>query len=190
MSGGVATALEQVLDGQAGGQVLEQAGLFDDFDATEVGALDAPSPLTKALTPPKRGPGRRPGSKNRRTEAVVGWLLSQHRHPLSVMMEAYGMTPAELAKQIGIAAPSDDQLLDLLKLQLRMAEAVAPYVAQRLPQAVVAEGGSLLQVNIGGVNLGGGVSSPARAGSAENPAAIEGQVLAVRLPVKSDDPAG
>lgn len=189
MSGGVRAALDQAVEGQAGMDEIVQAGLFEELEPCEVGNLDAPSPLVAALPSVRRKAGRPKGSKNRRTEAVTAYLLTQHRHPLQVMMEAYSMSPAEFAQAIGITEPDGDTLLDIVKLQLRMAEAVAPYVAQKLPQAVQVEGGAALTLNFGGVNLfGSGVSSPARGEAPEFPA---GDGMAVRLGQvgrqKSDD---
>lgn len=179
MSGGVRAALDQAVEGEAGMGEIVQAGLFEELEPCETGALDAPSPLSAALPSAGRRPGRPKGSKNRRTEAVTAWLLQQHRHPLAVMMEAYSMAPVDFAKSIGIAQPDADTLLDIVKLQLRMAEAVAPYVAQKLPQAVQVEGGAALTLNFGGVHLGaGGVSSPARG---EAPEISVGAGMAVRL---------
>lgn len=191
MSGGVGAALEQAMEGEASMGDVVQAGLFEELEPCEVGNLDAPSPLVAALPAGRRKVGRPKGSKNRRTEAVTAWLLTQHRHPLSVMMEAYSMSPADFAMAIGITEPDGDTLLDIVKLQLRMAEAVAPYVAQKLPQAVQLEGGASLTLSFGGVALGaGGVSDPARAGSPEFPA---GPGMGVRLGQvgrqKSDDDA-
>ncbi|MBB5770134.1 hypothetical protein HNP47_000103 [Brevundimonas vesicularis] len=190
MSGGVSAALDQAVQGEADMAEVVQAGLFEELEPCETGNLTAPSPLAAAL-PSARKPGRPKGSKNRRTEAVTAWLLTQHRHPLSVMMEAYSMSPADFAKAIGIAQPDSDTLLDIVKLQLRMAEAVAPYVAQKLPQAVQVEGGAALTLNFGGVTLNGpqtGVSSPARG---EAPEISVGGGMAVRLGQvgreKSDD---
>lgn len=199
MTGGVTTALAQVAGDLPDGDLAVQALLFEP---EEVGALDAASPLSGAIEPRKRAAGRPPGSRNRRTEAVAGWLLSQGRHPVLVMMEAYSMTPAELAAKIGLrrtvkvtkakdgteieietAHYSNDTLLEVLKLQLRMAEAVAPYVAQKLPTAVSVEGAAALVVQFQGVSL------PARGGSAQGAAVIEGQAMSVRLPVKSDAPS-
>ena len=191
MSGGVKAALDQAVQGDGGMTEVVQAGLFEELEPCETGALDAPSPLTAALASAGRRPGRPKGSKNRRTEAVTAWLLTQHRHPLAVMMEAYSMSPKAFAQAIGIAAPDSDTLLDIVKLQLRMAEAVAPYVAQKLPQAVQVEGGAALTLNFGGVTLNGpqtGVSSPARG---EAPEISVGGGMAVRLGQvgheKSDD---
>lgn len=205
MSGGVRAALDQAVEGEADMGEIVQAGLFEELEPCETGALDAPSPLSAALPSAGRRPGRPKGSKNRRTEAVTAWLLQQHRHPLSVMMEAYSMSPEQLAERIGLRKVvrttkekrevaggivevevevetehfSNDILLDILKLQVRMAEAVAPYVAQKLPQAVQVEGGAALTLNFGGVHLGaGGVSSPARG---EAPEISVGAGMAVRL---------
>ena len=180
MSGGVGAALDQAVEGQAGMGEIVQAGLFEELEPCETGRIDAASPLAAALPSAARKPGRPKGSKNRRTEAVTAWLLTQHRHPLSVMMEAYSMAPADFAKAIGISSPDPDTLLDIVKLQLRMAEAVAPYVAQKLPQAVQVEGGAALTLNFGGVHLGPqtGVSSPARG---EAPEISVGGGMAVRL---------
>jgi hypothetical protein len=215
MSGGVRTALDQAMEGEAGMAEVVQAGLFEELEPCETGALDAPSPLSAALPSAGRRPGRPKGSKNRRTEAVTAWLLQQHRHPLSVIMEAYSMTPIQLAERIGLQKArktvkekrevaggivevevevtldyfSNDVLLDLFKLQMRMAEAAAPYVAQKLPQAVQVEGGAALTVNFGGVQLGGsGVSVPARGEASE---ISVGEGMSVRLGQvgrdKSDD---
>lgn len=191
MSGGVGKALDEAVQQAGAPQLADQAAqpsLFEDeageLTAEETGALDAPSPLSAAVAQAKRPRGRPKGSKNRRTEAVAAWLLSQHRHPLAVMMEAYSMSPADLARTIGIEEADGDTLLDIFKLQLRMAEAVAPYVAQRQPQAVNLDpsaGAAAFAVAFAGVSFGG-VSSPARAGSAgEISDVIEGQALAVRL---------
>lgn len=217
MSGGVRAALDQAVQGEADMAGVVQAGLFEELEPCETGALDAPSPLSAALPSAGRRVGRPKGSKNRRTEAVTAWLLTQHRHPLSVMMEAYSMSPEQLAERIGLRRVtrttkekqsvaggivevevevetqhySNDILIDLLKLQVRMAEACAPYVAQKLPQAVQVEGGAALTLNFGGVTLNGpqtGVSSPARG---EAPEISVGGGMAVRLGQvgreKSDD---
>jgi len=187
MSGGVATAVSEAIEKGESMDDVVQAGLFEELEPGETGNLSAPSPLSAALPNAGRRPGRPKGAKNRRTEAVTAWLLSQHRHPLSVMMEAYSMTPADLAERIGVEATSDN-LLDIFKLQVRMAEAVAPYVAQKLPQAVQLDAAANLSISFGGVDLSGGVSSPARAGS---PEISVGDGMSVRLGQvgrdKSDD---
>lgn len=208
MSGGVATALEQAVKDEAEMSDLVQAGLFEELDEHDTGSLTAPSPLSAALTSTGKR-GRPKGAKNRRTEAVTAWLLQQHRHPLKVMMEAYSMTTADLAAALGLAMAtetleettvtmidgkavetvtkrevetnrySNDVLLDLFKLQVRMAEAVAPYVAQKMGGGTGAGDGNTLSVSFAQLNIGGGgVSSPARGDPAEIPA---GGGMSVRL---------
>ncbi len=80
----------------------------------------------------------------------------------------------------GRAVYGGDVLMEVVKLQLRMAEAVAPYVAQRLPQAVEVQARHDFTMQVLGVSL------PARAPGAENPGQVEGQ-FSVVLPGKSDD---
>lgn len=196
------------MEGEGGMGEIVQAGLFEELDAEETGKLDAPSPLSAALPSAGRKPGRPKGAKNRRTEAVTAWLLSQHRHPLSVMMEAYSMSPVELAERLGLSRErievkreyvgadgkkvtettwvegdrfSNDVLLDLFKLQQRMAEAVAPYVAAKMPQAVQLDGQAQLTVNFGGVSLDRGVSVPARGEAGGGDEVEVGDGMSVRL---------
>lgn len=195
MTGGVGAALDEAVAGLPdANQVVEQLL----FEPEEIGAMDAPSPLSAAIAPRKRGPGRPPGSRNRRTEAVREYLLSQHRHPVAVMMELYSMTPAQLAERIGLrqvllnAKDEPEEwgfdpavLIELLKLQMRMAEAAAPYVAQKMAIAheVTADGAVQVTLAMGGPD---GVSLPARGGLAgRGDLVIEGEVMGVRLP-KSD----
>lgn len=191
MSGGVAAALEEAMKAEGDMASVIQAGLFDDLNDTETGAVDAPSPFSRSLSGKKASRGRPKGAKSRRTEEVTAWLLQQHRHPVLVMMEAYSMSPIEFARKVGIQTITDDLIMEIVKLQLRMTEASAPYVAQKLPQAVQVEGGAALTLNFGGVTLNGphsGVSSPARG---EAPEISVGGGMAVRLGQvgreKSDD---
>lgn len=209
MSGGVATALEEAMEDRATMADVVQAGLFDDLDEADTGSLTVPSPLSGAL-PAVAKRGRPKGAKGKRTEAVTAWLLSQARHPVLVLLEATTMTTVQLAERIGLQKQvvaetvtttttvdgkvttvevttiketdrfSNDVLLDLFKLQMRMAESAAPYVAQRLPQAVALEGGANLNISIGGVQIGAGsgVSDPARGEGPEFPV---GDGMSVRL---------
>lgn len=203
MSGGVATAAEQAIaalgDALPSAEDLVQQGLFDDLDVAETGALGAPSPLSTAHPLAgalgKRKAGRPPGSPNRRTERTVQWFLSQNRHPLAVMAEAYSMSPPQLARAIGLPLPKRQvkhegapstwveedgydtaTLLEIFKLQLRMAEACAPYVAQRLPQAVELSGGADFTLTFGGVSF------PAPGRVADGQPVVEGQAMRVVLP--------
>lgn len=194
MSGGVAAALDEAMEGRADMADVVQAGLFDDLDETDTGSLTAPSPLGGALRSAKKARGRPKGSKNKTTEAVRAWLLLDHRHPVKVMMEAYSMTPIQLAETMGLQREtvthrtskitvvdgkqveeiteyevvgdhySNDDLIDLLKLQLRMAEVTAPYVMSKVRDGDDGGTGPTLNVSFSHLALGSGsgVSSPAR----------------------------
>lgn len=193
MSGGVATALGEALKNDATMEEMVQQGLFEELEPEETGDLAAPSPLLRAIEPPRRKPGRPKGSRNRRTEAVQAWLLSQHAHPLKVLMQAYSTPVVQFAAELGLQPGEDgrfdnDTLIELAKLQYRLATDCLPYVAQKMPQAVQVDAAANLSISFGGVNLAGGVSDPARAGS---PEISVGDGMSVRLGQvgrnKSDD---
>lgn len=194
MSGGVATAAEEALAQLPDrAQVVQQAL---DLSPGEVGDLDAASPLGPALV--KRRPGRPPGARSRRTDAVAAWLLSQARHPVLTMLEAASMPVEEFLTKAGFHPDeeglevgeggadrkvwrfSNDLRMEALKLQFRLAEVAAPYVAQKLPLAVQVDAKAAVQLTLGGVSL------PAHAGAAVAAAVVEGEVMGVRLGPKSD----
>lgn len=177
-----------------------QGDLLDDLEPEITGALDAPSPLS-TLFQPRGGGGRKPGSKNRLTTSTAQWLLSQVRHPLLVLAEAYAMTPAQLAERIGLRKGvwvkeedggrvwvdrdcyDNETLLAIYKMQMGFAVDLAPYVARRQAQEVElagAAGGDL-------VLTFGGVSLPARGGGVEAAGGPAMDQPTLRLPGKSDD---
>lgn len=121
-----------------------------DLLSAEPGAspLDAAlERMAQGFRKPRRGRGRPQGSRNRRTEDWARLVLSTHRSPLLVLADFYSMPVEELAGRLQC------DLLDAAKLQMAAAVALAPYVHQRLPQAVNLDvNGSLptLVLNIGG----------------------------------------
>jgi hypothetical protein len=180
-----------------------QGEIFEDLEPEITGALDAPSPLSTLFRPRGRG-GRKPGSKNRLTTSTAKWLLSQARHPLLVLAEAYSMTPAQLADQIGLKrgiwqkegegkdahwvlvdadSYDNETLLAIYKLQLGSALDLAPYVARKQAQEVelAGAGGGDLVLTFGGVSL------PARGGGVEAAGGPAIEPPTLRLPAKSDD---
>jgi hypothetical protein len=197
MPNGSAEGLRQAVDAfQGDAEDAEAAG--GDLFGEVTGALDAPSPLS-ALFEPRKGGGRPKGSPNRMTTQTAQWLLSQVRHPLLVLAEAYSMSPAELAQRIGLASGrwekaegekeprwvegySDEVLLQLFKMQMGFAADLAPYVAKKQPQAIDLSAGAGGDFTLAVL----GVSLPARGGVVGNPGGvIDGETL--RLPSKSDD---
>lgn len=110
-----------------------------------------PLPLDSGLEAQgiKRGPGRPPGAKNKNTDAWREFILSQHRSPLMALAQTYSCTLEQLGKALGLKnAPTFDQAVDLYKLQLMAAKELAPYVHQKMPQAIEAGEGGLIQLVI------------------------------------------
>jgi hypothetical protein len=79
----------------------------------------------------RRGPGRPPGSRNRRTERTVAFLLSRHRDPREVLIEIAEANVADLAALLGCS------LFEAAQEKRLAAAAVLPYVAARLTPEVV-----------------------------------------------------
>lgn len=206
MPGGSGEGLKQALDAhQAADQLADQpaeASLFDDTDVT--GNVAAASPLSALFEP--KGPGRPKGSRNRMTVQTAQWLLSQHRHPLQVLAEAYSMSPHDLARRIGLKPgywhqpPTPEKgerppavwvdrdefdpetLLAIFKMQMGFATDLAPYVAKKQPMAIDLSAGAGGDFSL----VFAGVSLPARGGPAEPTGGPVIDQPALRLPGKSD----
>src|SRR5438046_820493 len=80
-------AIEQQLDDDE-----QQLGLFSE-PVTDAGRAK--------LVGYRRGPGRPPGARNKRTEATVAHLLQRYRDPRAVALERIQMHPADLAAVLG-----------------------------------------------------------------------------------------
>ena len=110
-------------------------------------------PLENAAEP-NRGRGRPPGAKNKNTEEWRRFILSQHRSPLEALAQTYGMTVEELARRLGASEEEIkklklEQRIDLFKIMLTAAKELAPYVHQKMPQAVdLGESAGLIQLTI------------------------------------------
>ncbi len=136
---GIAAALADVVTGplSAPAEAGEQANLWGE--GVGAGPLDTPADLLGQMGrdlwgKPRRGGGRPAGAKNRSTEAWRAYFLASHRDPLLAAADIYSMPVEELAMRLRCDP------LDAMKLQLRAAEVVAPYVHQKLPLAIKAEG--------------------------------------------------
>mgnify|MGYP001563747513 CR=1 FL=1 len=112
-------------------------------------ALDLPEAFQLPLLPPaepegegeaegaaRRGPGRPPGARNKRTEEYAGYLMSKYSDPREALAVIYSKNIMVLAAEFGLTAPTFDQLVELLRIQKSAAEALAPYVASKMPVAV------------------------------------------------------
>jgi len=135
---GIAAAIETVGVGEAPAAGGEQLSMLPGDDEAPTGAGERAA----------RGPGRPAGARNRRTKEMVDWLLRQRglRSPLEVLVELANRDTRDLARELGA-----ESLIDVVKLRVSAAVAALPYVEQKQPVAIEAEGsgGGIIQINLG-----------------------------------------
>lgn len=183
-TGGVTTAVE--LAGGAGEApgAGEQAELFG-------------RPVAPEQQPVRRsGPqgGRPAGSRNRRTEEWVRYLLGRHGSPLEKLLELAQMRPADLARELGLYAYSDGKpVLDAagnhvlatgeaFRAQIQALTAALPYVHQKLPQSIEVKPRAAGVLVIGDIGASGESDLALAIAEAE-----ENQGLIDVTPLQSDD---
>lgn len=74
--------------------------------------------------------GRPKGSRNRRSEDLVRYILAKHSHPLLVLAETYSRPVHVLAAELNCTP------LEAFQLQQRAATELAPYIESKKPVAV------------------------------------------------------
>lgn len=171
-------------DGTATALAVAMEHYEEPDEPEQLDLLGLPEPATEAgrtalaAVTAKRGPGRPPGARNKRTLATVEWLLGRYQDPRAVLL-AIAQTPvAELAARLNCTA------MEALQEKRLAAAAVLPFVAQRQPLAVDVTSKSIvyLTINDGLTNPtdDGGIGLTARVvNSEQNQSVIEGD--AVRL---------
>lgn len=126
---GVAAAIDALSGAAAGAPTQGNSGEvqqdFLDLDGPE----GAESPVG-AEHVRKRGPGRPPGSPNKRTEDLRRFVLSRFKHPVVALMEIGAMPAHELAAYL------DCDREQALALQVRALAEAAPYVDSKMPQRI------------------------------------------------------
>lgn len=105
-----------------------------------------------AVADPARGPlaspdtagkaGRPPGARNKRTEEWVEFLSANYRSPLIMLAETVNRPVEVLAKHLGCSKAK------AFEIQLAAAKELAPYMHQKLPQAVDLNGDGVALVNL------------------------------------------
>ena len=146
------------------GSEPEQASLF----AVE-GDLDA------LALPPRKG-GRPKGAMNLKTRDLMRMMeLRGFRDPLLFLADVYSRPVEDLAKDLGgMSKP------DAFALQIKAAEAVAPYVhAKRTPTAPLVPKAPTVVM----IHAGGGGNGPQQAGGE----VIDGQVLSLGICIPQDE---
>jgi hypothetical protein len=163
IAGAVQAAARAAGEAPAEPAQLELAGL-------PLAAVAEPAREHETPDSPRRG-GRAPGTPNRRTQAWVEHILGRYRSPLVAMAETYSRPVEELARLLSCTR------LEAFQLQLRAMQELAPYVHQKLPQAVQVEGKGVAMLAI---------VDPAALAGAAGPAAIEGELALDLNPAKSE----
>lgn len=132
--------------------VAEQLPDVEDDDEQQLSLLDEPETESgqAKVQHLRRGPGRPPGSRNKRTERMVQWLLSHHRDPRERLLAVTDMHPADLAALLGC------KMLEAVQEQRLCAQAVLPFIAQRQPLAIDVTNRSVVYLTI---NEGGQVGA-------------------------------
>ncbi|WP_414462947.1 hypothetical protein [Hyphomicrobium sp. DY-1] len=135
-------------------------------DQAEMFQADAEMPSMLPESPARSGPrgGRPRGSRNKSTEQWRELFLSKYRHPMMTLGELTSMTPADLARALGLymysegkpvmhprldangehARDGDGNLLydhalatgEAARMQKDAAIALLPYLGQKLPMAI------------------------------------------------------
>ncbi len=82
----------------------------------------------------KRGPGRPPGSRNRRTEQWVQYLHERYSSPVEALAIEAERTVLDVVEALGLVEPTNEQLLSIWREQNRLRVELAPYMHQKLPQ--------------------------------------------------------
>jgi len=128
---GLVAALE-VLAPQTG---LTQGRLeaLEVMRAEQLALLPTPAAIEEAGAPDdvaeRAGPGRPPGSRNRRTEDMVRFVLGSRRHPMLFLADTYTRPTKDIAAQLNCT------MEEAYKLQLVAAKELLPYVASKMPVA-------------------------------------------------------
>lgn len=126
---GLAAAVEQVL-----GKIPEtEGGAARVLRAEQLALIPSATELAFHADPVRAerdGPGRPPGSRNKRTAELVRFISANYRHPLLFLAETFNRPASELAAALKCS------IEEAFKMQLVAAKELAPYVAQKQPIAV------------------------------------------------------
>lgn len=122
----------------------------------------------------RRGPGRPPGARNKSTDDWVDFIRARYRSPLEMLAETFSRSVVDLSKELGCTKK------DAFALQLQAAKELAPYLHQKMPQAVTvdAKGDFTLIIE-------GGLGVPAVT-AGDDAVVIEGEIGEIENPDKSE----
>jgi hypothetical protein len=93
---------------------------------------------SEVLAEARRRAGRKPGSRNRRTDDFARYILGFGQHPAVTMMQIQSTPPETLVERSAAMDPTKRRLSygDAQALRIRCAEALLPYIEGKKPVAV------------------------------------------------------
>ena len=93
---------------------------------------------SEVLAEARRRAGRKPGSRNRRTDDFARYILGFGQHPAVTMMQIQSTPPETLVERSAAMDPAKRRLSygDAQALRIRCAEALLPYIEGKKPVAV------------------------------------------------------
>lgn len=132
-------------EGRKGGAVAALEGLAGEIGAPPTAAGEQLSLLPGAASEARK-PGRPAGSQNSSTKEWQRYLLGRYGSPLERLATIVAMPLQQVCKELKC------DLVEAHDRQVEAAKALAPYVHQRLPQAVElsTDGDVVLNLVIGG----------------------------------------
>lgn len=145
------TAIQAAFDTDNGARELaENAAAAADDDAVQHELFAGSSVFGKLIGADHKpiaigGRGRPKGSKSRTTQQLIKLISETGRHPVLAMAEIVA-TPIDV-----LAATLGCKKLEAAEYHRKVMSDLAPYVAQRLPQAVQISGANagMLMINLG-----------------------------------------
>jgi hypothetical protein len=114
----------------AGSPVRRRSAVQQRLPLVEVGALVQQLeavPVRSVAVEEARRRGRPKGSRNRRSEELIRFVLAHHSHPLMVLAATYSRPVEALAAQL------DCKPADAMALQIRCAAEALPYFESKKP---------------------------------------------------------
>lgn len=132
----------------------------------------------------RSGPGRPPGSRNKRTQDWADFILARYRSPLIGLAELVSTPVADLARALGC------EKIEAAEFWRKCAAELAGYLHQRQPVAIDMQGAAAGMLTV--INVGAG-GDPAAAGLAQFGLAMtlakgeSNQELGGRADTQSDD---
>lgn len=135
----------------------------------------------------KRGPGRRPGSRNKRNQDIAKWFISQYGHPLAALGEIINTPPNKIYDMMVVAQGGEQKNKritgrDALEFWRGAVMDALPYVEGKQPLSIALTGRADQVLFIPGLNAPTGFSSEQLSIAADSFGIEAIEAAGIRLP--------